>query len=172
MCHQSTIVHLHSEGGTVASPNDECSRGIGNSLGQYQPFPKHINWSTNLCDWDITCSHKQLIIPIDQVECTVHCTFYHVVLKNILSRNGCLCRYSGRIKIIISVYNTPLTIRLFDANFRSGMRRFTLTYDFCLMLGTEEVINNITLFLWQGTLSCDTIFGPRDQVTFRTDTSI
>ena len=90
------------------------SRGTGKSLGENWPPPKHTAWSTNRCKRDITCSHEQLMLAIDQVECTVHCTSCHVVLKNVLFRNGCLCRYSGRIKLIISVHNTPLVIRFFD----------------------------------------------------------
>ena len=124
------------------------SRGIGKPLWHNQPLPKHTARSANRCKRDITCSHEQLIITINQIESTVHSTPCHVVLKNVLSRNRCLCRYSGRIKLVISMHNTPLAIRLFDTKCRCGMRRLALTHHSRRVLCTEKRVNDIALLLW------------------------
>ena len=92
------------------------SWGIEKPLGHNQPPQNHTAWSTNRCKRDITCSHEKLITTIDKVECTVHCRSCHVVLNNVLFRNGCLCWYIGRIKLIINMHNTPIPIIVFDTN--------------------------------------------------------
>ena len=155
LCHKNTFLCIKLRHQTI-----KCSRGIGKALGHNQPLPNHNYWSTNHCERDIACSHEHLILYFNQVECTVHSTSCHVVLKNIISRNWCLCRYSGRIHPIISMYNKPLTIGLFDTKCRCGMRRLTLTYRPHRVLSSEKLFNDFTLFLWQMPLPCNAVFVP------------
>jgi len=106
----------------------EHGRCIRQPLGHDQPLPEHTSRSTDRCQRDIACSHEQLVIAIDQVERTVHRAANHVVLQNILPRNRRLCRDGGSVKLIESVNDTPLAIRVSHTEGWCRVRRLALTH--------------------------------------------
>ena len=79
---------------------------------------------------------------------------------------------SGSIKLIISMGNAPFSVRLLDTKGRCRMERFVFSNHSSRVLDTKKYVNDITLFFGEGPLSCDTVFGSRNQIDFMTDTLI
>ena len=87
-------------------------------VGRPMPGMPETARSTDRCNRNITRSHKELVVTIDQVEGAVHGTADHIALKNILTGNRRLCEDSGCIELVISINNAPLTVGLLHTESR------------------------------------------------------
>ena len=58
------------------------------------------------------------------------------------------CRYSDRIKLIISVHNTPLTIQFSDTNVRVECGDFDLMNNYSRVLSTKKLATAVYSSIW------------------------